>query len=311
MSIDNWNHFDKYHHHVHYHQNHNHHHARKDRNLGSLNGFTMFYQRYPKVTLTAFDSPQCESCQDRFEFEASRSLLDEEGGTSRRDLARPGFTALLWHSQLLIWFVLIYFDLGSTYSTSILMWYWIQLLLCTCRKSWDNVQQHCWSYPPGGAGSICSNALQSDPRHILSPLLFQHRFLMFSSFCLHHPSFASLDDHIWGLRETEMKGCGSNWQRCMAMCMAHDLSSSAGNTFTHFQQIFEPMRDPKTGREVHKSVFVSALRWSRLSKTCCDPGRFTMVVLTMFRFETVPADSEVWHPLATSWIRVYVFTPCS
>lgn len=121
MSIDNLNHFDKYHYHVHYHQNHNHHHARKDRNLGSLNGFTMFYQRYPKVTLTAFDSPQCESCQDRFEFEASRSLLDEEGGTSRRDLARPGFTALLWHSQLLIWFVLIYFDLGSTYSTSILL----------------------------------------------------------------------------------------------------------------------------------------------------------------------------------------------
>lgn len=30
-----------------------------------------------------------------------------------------------------------------------------------------------------------------------------------------------------------------------------------GNTFTHFQQIFEPMRDPKTGREVHKSVFAA------------------------------------------------------
>eukprot|EP00438_Fugacium_kawagutii_P003611 Skav221988 [mRNA] locus=scaffold4787:24791:34067:- [translate_table: standard] len=32
--------------------------------------------------------------------------------------------------------------------------------------------------------------------------------------------------------------------------------ATRGNTFTHFQQIFEPMRDPKTGREVHKSVFV-------------------------------------------------------
>eukprot|EP00913_Durusdinium_trenchii_P015696 g14751.t1 len=32
--------------------------------------------------------------------------------------------------------------------------------------------------------------------------------------------------------------------------------ATRGNTFTHFQQIFEPMRDPKTGRQVHKSVFV-------------------------------------------------------
>jgi len=32
--------------------------------------------------------------------------------------------------------------------------------------------------------------------------------------------------------------------------------ATRGNTFTHFQQIFEPMQDPKTGREVHKSVFV-------------------------------------------------------
>jgi len=32
--------------------------------------------------------------------------------------------------------------------------------------------------------------------------------------------------------------------------------ATRGNTFTHFQQIFEAMQDPKTGREVHKSVFV-------------------------------------------------------
>mmetsp|Transcript_55500 Transcript_55500/g.160822 ORF Transcript_55500/g.160822 Transcript_55500/m.160822 type:complete len:857 (-) Transcript_55500:210-2780(-) len=32
--------------------------------------------------------------------------------------------------------------------------------------------------------------------------------------------------------------------------------ATRGNTFTHFQQIFEPMRDPKTGLEVQKSVFV-------------------------------------------------------
>lgn len=32
--------------------------------------------------------------------------------------------------------------------------------------------------------------------------------------------------------------------------------ATRGNTFTHFQQIPEPTQDPKTGREVHKSVFV-------------------------------------------------------
>merc|ERR1719408_189323 len=32
--------------------------------------------------------------------------------------------------------------------------------------------------------------------------------------------------------------------------------ATRGNTFTHFQQIFEPMQDPKTGHPVHKSVFV-------------------------------------------------------
>lgn len=32
--------------------------------------------------------------------------------------------------------------------------------------------------------------------------------------------------------------------------------ATRGNTFTHFQQIFEPMQDPKTGLGVHKAVFV-------------------------------------------------------
>jgi len=32
--------------------------------------------------------------------------------------------------------------------------------------------------------------------------------------------------------------------------------ATRGNTFTHFQQIFEPMQDPKTLKPVHKSVFV-------------------------------------------------------
>lgn len=32
--------------------------------------------------------------------------------------------------------------------------------------------------------------------------------------------------------------------------------ATRGNTFTHFQQIFEPMQDPKTGKPVAKSVFV-------------------------------------------------------
>mmetsp|Transcript_96759 Transcript_96759/g.282892 ORF Transcript_96759/g.282892 Transcript_96759/m.282892 type:complete len:850 (+) Transcript_96759:78-2627(+) len=39
--------------------------------------------------------------------------------------------------------------------------------------------------------------------------------------------------------------------------------ATRGNTFTHFQQIFEPMQDPKTGREVHKSVFVIYFQDSR------------------------------------------------
>jgi len=40
--------------------------------------------------------------------------------------------------------------------------------------------------------------------------------------------------------------------------------ATRGNTFTHFQQIFEPMQDPKTGRDVHKSVFVVYFQDSRL-----------------------------------------------
>lgn len=32
--------------------------------------------------------------------------------------------------------------------------------------------------------------------------------------------------------------------------------ATRGNTFTHFQQIFEPMQDPKTGKSVSKAVFV-------------------------------------------------------
>jgi V-type H+-transporting ATPase subunit a len=32
--------------------------------------------------------------------------------------------------------------------------------------------------------------------------------------------------------------------------------ATRGNTFTHFQQIFEPMQDPKSGKAVNKSVFV-------------------------------------------------------
>ena len=36
----------------------------------------------------------------------------------------------------------------------------------------------------------------------------------------------------------------------------HLHRATRGNTFINFQQIFEPMKDPKTGREMHKSVFV-------------------------------------------------------
>jgi len=40
--------------------------------------------------------------------------------------------------------------------------------------------------------------------------------------------------------------------------------ATRGNTFTHFQQIFEPMQDPKTGREVKKSVFVVYFQDNRI-----------------------------------------------
>jgi V-type H+-transporting ATPase subunit a len=41
--------------------------------------------------------------------------------------------------------------------------------------------------------------------------------------------------------------------------------ATRGNTFTHFQQIFECMLDPKTGREVKKSVFVIYFQDNRSS----------------------------------------------
>jgi len=43
--------------------------------------------------------------------------------------------------------------------------------------------------------------------------------------------------------------------------------ATRGNTFTHFQQIFEPMQDPKTGREVHKSVFVVYFQDHRMGQS--------------------------------------------
>merc|ERR1719487_1057047 len=40
--------------------------------------------------------------------------------------------------------------------------------------------------------------------------------------------------------------------------------ATRGNTFTHFQPISEPVKDPKTGKEVLKSVFVVYYQDNRL-----------------------------------------------
>lgn len=45
-----------------------------------------------------------------------------------------------------------------------------------------------------------------------------------------------------------------------------------GNTFTHFQQIPEPMQDPKTGKEVSKSVFVIYFQDSRVGTSMSAMG---------------------------------------
>merc|ERR1719473_2717 len=39
--------------------------------------------------------------------------------------------------------------------------------------------------------------------------------------------------------------------------------ATRGNTFTHFQPIYEPMKDPKSGKSVIKSVFVIYFQESR------------------------------------------------
>merc|ERR1719443_1488095 len=48
--------------------------------------------------------------------------------------------------------------------------------------------------------------------------------------------------------------------------------ATRGNTFTHFQQIFEPMQDPKTGKSVHKSVFVIYFQESRVGASTSAMG---------------------------------------
>jgi len=74
--------------------------------------------------------------------------------------------------------------------------------------------------------------------------------------------------------------------------------ATRGNTFTHFQQIFEPMQDPKTGREVHKSVFViyfqdtrlgssmSSAMSEKISKICSSYG------VNTYRWPTSRAGAE-------------------
>jgi len=69
-----------------------------------------------------------------------------------------------------------------------------------------------------------------------------------------------LDDEEGGQRRT-LETMFSNIAGVIAQAdqdrfARHLHRATRGNTFINFQQIFEPMQDPKTGREMHKSVFV-------------------------------------------------------
>jgi len=69
-----------------------------------------------------------------------------------------------------------------------------------------------------------------------------------------------LDDEEGGQRRT-LETMFSNIAGVIAQAdqdrfARHLHRATRGNTFINFQQIFEPMKDPKTGREMHKSVFV-------------------------------------------------------
>mmetsp|Transcript_34767 Transcript_34767/g.62660 ORF Transcript_34767/g.62660 Transcript_34767/m.62660 type:complete len:830 (+) Transcript_34767:176-2665(+) len=72
--------------------------------------------------------------------------------------------------------------------------------------------------------------------------------------------------------------------------------ATRGNTFTHFQQIHDPMQDPKTGNPVHKSVFViyfqdharsvASAMSEKINKICSSFG------VNTYRWPSSPAAAD-------------------
>jgi len=70
--------------------------------------------------------------------------------------------------------------------------------------------------------------------------------------------------------------------------------ATRGNTFTHFQQIFEPMRDPKSGKSVIKSVFVIYFQESRGAASVSAMGERVRKICASFGVNTYrwPSSTE-------------------
>jgi len=69
--------------------------------------------------------------------------------------------------------------------------------------------------------------------------------------------------------------------------------ATRGNTFTHFQQIFEPMQDPKSGKAVSKSVFVIYFQESRSGSMMSAMGEKVTRICGSFGVNTYPWPSSI------------------
>mmetsp|Transcript_79796 Transcript_79796/g.258535 ORF Transcript_79796/g.258535 Transcript_79796/m.258535 type:complete len:839 (+) Transcript_79796:146-2662(+) len=78
--------------------------------------------------------------------------------------------------------------------------------------------------------------------------------------------------------------------------------ATRGNTFTHFQQIFEPIQDPKTGREVQKSVFVIYFQDNRLGQQVSAMSEKIQKICSSYGVNSYrwPANCEVAQEALTS-----------
>eukprot|EP00444_Apocalathium_aciculiferum_P003379 CAMPEP_0183402208 /NCGR_PEP_ID=MMETSP0370-20130417/13749_1 /TAXON_ID=268820 /ORGANISM="Peridinium aciculiferum, Strain PAER-2" /LENGTH=839 /DNA_ID=CAMNT_0025583755 /DNA_START=1 /DNA_END=2520 /DNA_ORIENTATION=- len=78
--------------------------------------------------------------------------------------------------------------------------------------------------------------------------------------------------------------------------------ATRGNTFTHFQQIFEPMVDPKTGREVSKAVFVIYFQDNRMGGQTSAMSEKIQKICASYGVNTYrwPAHREAAQEVLTS-----------